>query len=82
MAPNEEGERTMRSARWLALLCALYAGEGALAADADNGERLARRWCATCHVVAPDQRTITGEAPPVTAIHRINASPRLRATLT
>jgi len=35
-----------------------------LAADAHNGERLARRWCEPCHVVAPDQRQTTGEAPP------------------
>ena len=25
------------------------------AADAAHGEQLARRWCASCHVVAPDQ---------------------------
>jgi mono/diheme cytochrome c family protein len=36
----------------------------ALAADPDNGERLARLWCATCHVVAEDQAGSTGEAPP------------------
>jgi mono/diheme cytochrome c family protein len=27
-----------------------------LAADASNGERLAMRWCAACHVVANDPR--------------------------
>ncbi len=27
----------------------------AQAADADHGEKLARRWCAACHIVAPDQ---------------------------
>src|SRR5271165_5996454 len=26
-----------------------------LAADAAHGEQLAKRWCASCHVVAPDQ---------------------------
>ena len=35
-----------------------------LAADAVNGEKLARRWCAPCHVVVADQRGVTGEAPP------------------
>ena len=25
------------------------------AADADHGEQLARRWCASCHVVSSDQ---------------------------
>jgi mono/diheme cytochrome c family protein len=40
------------------------------AADADNGERLARRWCATCHVVASNQSTPTSEAPPFGSIAR------------
>jgi len=40
----------------------------ALAADARNGEQLARRWCEPCHVVAADQREVTGEAPPFASI--------------
>src|SRR6516165_322624 len=36
----------------------------ALAADASNGERLARRWCAACHVVTLDQRQANADAPP------------------
>ena len=35
-----------------------------LAADAANGKRVAVRWCATCHVVAPDQRNAYADAPP------------------
>ena len=35
-----------------------------LAADASNGERLAVRWCAACHVVASDQREANADAPP------------------
>jgi hypothetical protein len=42
----------------------------ALAADPYNGERLARRWCEPCHVVASDQREVTGEAPPFASIAR------------
>jgi mono/diheme cytochrome c family protein len=42
----------------------------AVAADADNGSRLARRWCAPCHVVAPNQAGVTGEAPPFASIAR------------
>jgi len=30
-------------------------GATAAAADAAHGEQLAKRWCAACHVVAPDQ---------------------------
>jgi cytochrome c2 len=39
-----------------------------LAADPRNGEQLARRWCEPCHVVAADQREVTGEAPPFASI--------------
>jgi len=42
----------------------------AAAADASNGGRLAARWCAACHVVAPNQRGTTGEAPPFATIAR------------
>src|SRR5215467_10832013 len=40
----------------------------AVAADARNGEQIARRWCVSCHVVAADQREVTGEAPPFASI--------------
>jgi mono/diheme cytochrome c family protein len=32
--------------------------------NADNGERLARQWCAACHVVTVDQRRANADAPP------------------
>lgn len=38
------------------------------AVDADNGERMARRWCAACHVVAPDQMHGNTQAPPFSEI--------------
>ena len=34
---------------------------------AENGMQIARRWCASCHVVASNQRTAS-EAPPFAAI--------------
>jgi mono/diheme cytochrome c family protein len=34
------------------------------AADAMNGERLAQRWCAACHVVTSEQRQAYADAPP------------------
>ncbi|MGB8748281.1 MAG: c-type cytochrome [Pseudolabrys sp.] len=40
----------------------------AFGADPDNGERLARRWCAPCHVVVSNQRGATSEAPPFATI--------------
>jgi len=61
----------------LALAVALLAQPGR-AADASNGSRLAHRWCAACHVVAPTQRrSTTDQAPPFATIaHRpdFNAS--------
>jgi mono/diheme cytochrome c family protein len=42
----------------------------AMAVDADNGERLAQRWCAACHVVSPDQRRANTDAPPFSTIAR------------
>jgi mono/diheme cytochrome c family protein len=52
------------------LLAAVTAAPPAIAADAYNGEQLARRWCAPCHVVASNQRQVTGEAPPFATIAR------------
>lgn len=52
-----------------ALAAALGAAiPAAIAADAANGERLARRWCAACHVVAPDQRQVTTDVAPFSEI--------------
>jgi mono/diheme cytochrome c family protein len=52
---------------WLAL--AGWLGQApAFAADADHGQRIARRWCSSCHVVAANQRRATSEAPPFASI--------------
>jgi mono/diheme cytochrome c family protein len=42
----------------------------ASAADVSNGERLAERWCAACHVVSLDQRQASSDAPPFEEIAR------------
>ena len=39
-----------------------------LAADADNGKRLAQRWCQACHVVTEGPRASTDGAPPFATI--------------
>jgi mono/diheme cytochrome c family protein len=51
----------------VAVLCAANAAH---AADSLNGERLARRWCATCHLVSADQRQANADAPAFAAIAR------------
>jgi len=35
-----------------------------LAADAVNGKDIAKRWCASCHVVERGQTSATDQAPP------------------
>jgi len=42
----------------------------ALAADAAHGERLARRWCASCHIVAHDQTRGADSVPTFASIAR------------
>ena len=46
---------------------ALLAGP-AFAADAGQGEVLAKRWCATCHVVASGQARGSTQAPPFSEV--------------
>ena len=52
------------------VLCAGLAAQ-AFAADADNGERLARRWCASCHVVAADQTRGADTVPAFASIAKL-----------
>ena len=40
-------------------------------ADPASGERLARQWCASCHVVAPDQKGPAVDVQPFSAIARM-----------
>jgi mono/diheme cytochrome c family protein len=46
----------------LALLAA-SATAAAAAGDQVRGKRIAQRWCASCHVVASDQKTANADAP-------------------
>ena len=43
----------------------------AAVADAANGEKLARRWCASCHVVTADQRQGNTQAAPFSEMAKI-----------
>ena len=40
----------------------------AMAADADPGGELAKRWCASCHVVGSDQKQASADVPPFATI--------------
>jgi mono/diheme cytochrome c family protein len=62
----------------LALLAALAPAQ---AADPTRGETLAKRWCAACHLVAPDQNRATPDTPSFAAIARREDAPPLPAFL-
>jgi mono/diheme cytochrome c family protein len=85
----------MQPLRYCSLLAAMLAASGALAADADNGKRLAETRCATCHIVSASERRVVTDAPPFEAIARkyasnpdtlafsiMNPHPRMNVTLT
>ena len=52
------------------LLAATFGVQSALAADADNGKRLALAHCSPCHIVVPNQREELATSPPFEAIAR------------
>ena len=56
----------------LVLLTAVTAlSQAAVAASATNGERLAKRWCAACHVVASDQKSGNTQVAPFSTIAKM-----------
>ena len=64
------GQSLNRFGYCLALAVALLPQQGN-AADADNGSRIAHRWCQACHVVSATQRrATTDQAPPFATIAR------------
>ena len=59
--------------RAIKLVCAvaavlLFPKLNSYAADAVHGLDLAKRWCASCHVVSPDQQIASADVPPFAAI--------------
>ena len=70
----------MRRAAFAALACCAVLAP-ARAADIEQGEKLAKRWCAACHLVAPDQNRATPDTPSFAAIARREDAPPLPAFL-
>jgi mono/diheme cytochrome c family protein len=63
---------TPKAVAFLLILVAVpLAVDAGWAADADNGARIAQRWCAACHVVAPDQSHANTEAPPFAELAKL-----------
>ena len=50
------------------ILFSLTPSAGMAAADAENGQRIAERWCAACHIVSPGQQEASADAPPFAEI--------------
>jgi mono/diheme cytochrome c family protein len=55
----------------LSVIVATSLSQAASGADVAKGETLAKRWCATCHVVAADQQIANGQAAPFSAIGKM-----------
>lgn len=67
--------------RQLIALAVLALIPQAYAADPAQGERLAKRWCAECHVVAPDQTSARVDAPSFASISANRRVPEISAFL-
>jgi mono/diheme cytochrome c family protein len=50
------------------LVAGIFVASAALAADVDNGKRVAEMRCVACHIVAPGQRRDVSDAPPFEVI--------------
>jgi mono/diheme cytochrome c family protein len=85
----------MRSLRFCLLLPTILLAPAALAADVDNGKRLAQARCVPCHAIEPDQLRQVADAPPFEVIARkfglnpemlafslLDLHPRMNLTLT
>lgn len=56
------------TAALLTLIAAAAYSDAAVAADVEKGATLAKRWCAFCHVIAPDQRAGNPDVPTFASI--------------
>jgi mono/diheme cytochrome c family protein len=52
----------------LVVAAATFGRSWAVAADADHGGELAKRWCATCHLVEAGQKQASADVPPFAAV--------------
>jgi len=59
----------LRDGRLLIVATIALSGS-AMAADANHGADLAKRWCATCHLVDSSQRQASADVPPFATVAR------------
>ena len=72
--------RLIATAPLAALL--LFSPAKAAAPDPEHGEKIARRWCAACHVVAADQNRASADVPSFFDIARRKTNDDLTSFLT
>jgi len=61
--------QTMHSLTYyIAFLILVCTTEATFAADANNGSRLAQRWCASCHLVSASQSEVIDNSPSFASI--------------
>ena len=58
----------MRSPAYYVTLLLLAFTEVTFAADADHGSTLAKRWCASCHIVSSSQSVVIDHSPSFASI--------------
>ena len=63
-------------------LVALAPAYAFAAADASDGEQIARRWCAACHIVAPDQKRANADVAPFADVARHKTDAQIADFLT
>ncbi len=51
-------------------------------ADAEHGGAIARRWCAACHLVAPDQKKASADVAPFAEVARTKTNAQIADFLT
>ena len=70
-APTPEDHGHMKNvSRAISIAAFAVATAPALAADAENGLKISRQWCAACHVVAADQTSASVDVPTFADIAR------------
>jgi mono/diheme cytochrome c family protein len=60
----------------------LLAPTAASAADPAQGETIARRWCAPCHLVSSDQKQASADVAPFAEVARTKTNAQIAAFLT
>jgi mono/diheme cytochrome c family protein len=75
--------RLVFTATVLALALAAFTPLAAFAfSDARQGETIAKRWCAPCHLAAPDQQRASADVAPFVTLARTRSDQQLAAFLT